>query len=229
MPLTRNSRFARISTSPREERGEVKSEHAKRLGEIYRSLSPSFTVSFTGRGSGSGALSGELALNGEQNALKITEDIVVPKSKHAISVGEQALISFHIRSRFTVLSAVHLNNKKSFAANEIADITANRLLPHKFMPIDLTAANAIPQDCLRIRLIDAQLPRDSDHLPILSAHCLALTRIAPDDASHRRGNPTSPAKGGERLKNHPTSPFIAFTGALSGNTVCASTVSAMPR
>jgi hypothetical protein len=30
-------------------------------------------------------------------------------------------------------------------------------------------------------------------------------------------------------RNHPTSPFIPFTGALSGNTDCASTLSSRPR
>jgi hypothetical protein len=91
------------------------------------------------------------------------------------------------------------------------------------MPVDLAVANAIPENCFRVGLIDAQLSRDSDCLPIWPAHCLAphpdCFAIWP-----------IPAKQREKLKTtHPTRPLIPFTAALSGNTVCASTVSARPR
>jgi len=77
-----------------------------------------------------------------------------------------------------VLSAVHFNNQVSFTANEIADVTAHRLLPYKFMPIDLPAADAIPESFFRVCLIDAQSSCDSDRLAIWATHCLPLTRIA---------------------------------------------------
>ena len=125
-----------------------------------------------------------------------------------------------------MLPAVHFNNQKSFAANEIADVTAYRFLPHKFMPINLPVTNTIPENCLRVGLIDAQPSRDSDQLPIWPTHCHAPHPEAP----LRAASDLSPQKSGERLKrNHPTSPFIGLTGALSGNTDSASTRSATPR
>ena len=78
-----------------------------------------------------------------------------------------------------MLSAIHLNNEKPFAANEITDVVAYRLLPYKFMPIDLSATNTIPEDCFRVRLIDAQPSRDSDHLAIWATHCHAPHPEAP--------------------------------------------------
>jgi hypothetical protein len=49
-----------------------------------------------------------------------------------------------------VLSTIDFNNQKSFTAHEIADIAAYRLLPHKFMSIDLSVANAIPENNFRV-------------------------------------------------------------------------------
>jgi hypothetical protein len=39
-----------------------------------------------------------------------------------------------------MLPAVNLDDYQSFAADEIADVTAYRLLPYKLMPIDLAVA-----------------------------------------------------------------------------------------
>src|SRR5258708_12096031 len=61
------------------------------------------------------------------------------------------------------------------------------------MSVDLPVANPIPESCFRIRLIDAQPSRDSDHLPIWSAPCPAPH---PDCSAIR----PLPAKSGERLK-----------------------------
>jgi hypothetical protein len=91
-----------------------------------------------------------------------------------------------------VLSTVNLDDQKPFAADEIADVVEYRLLPHKFIPIDLPVTNAIPKNRLRVGLIDAQLSRDSGRLPIWPAHCLAPH---PDCFAIR----PLPAKSGERL------------------------------
>jgi hypothetical protein len=161
-----------------------------------------------------------------KNAFEITKNVVIPESEHSESFVDQATIADHVCSGLVVLSAVNFNNDKSFPADEIADVTAHGLLSNKFMPFDLPVANAIPENSFRIRLIGAQLSRDSDHLPIWSTHCHAPHPETP----LRAVSDLSPQKGGERLKrSHPTNPFIAFTGALSGNTVSASTRSARPR
>jgi len=54
-----------------------------------------------------------------------------------------------------MLPAVHFNDQKPLAANKITDETAYRLLPYKFMSVDLPVAKAIPEDRFRIGLIDA--------------------------------------------------------------------------
>ena len=65
------------------------------------------------------------------------------------------MIAYHIGVGVAVLSAVNFNNEKSFAADEITDVVAYRLLPYKFIPADLAVTNTIPQDCFRVRLVDA--------------------------------------------------------------------------
>jgi hypothetical protein len=49
------------------------------------------------------------------------------------------------------------------------------------------------------------------------------------DARHKAGHDDLVGAGEVKEEPYPTSPFIAFTGALSGNTVSASTRSATPR
>ena len=89
-----------------------------------------------------------------------------------------------------MLSAVNFNDKKSFAANEVADVTGYRLLSDKFMSINLPVANTIPENGFRVCLIDAQSSRDSDHFAIWATHCLAPHPEAPlraaSDLSPRR-------------------------------------------
>jgi hypothetical protein len=54
-----------------------------------------------------------------------------------------------------VLTAVDLDYQKPLAANEIADVTAYRLLPNKLVPTDLAVTNPTPENGFRICLIDA--------------------------------------------------------------------------
>ena len=115
----------------------------------------------------------QLSLNGDQNAFEIAKNIIVPESKHSISVSNYPLIAHRICRGFIVLSAVDFDYKKSFAANEVADVTGYRLLPYKFMSTNLPVANTIPENGFRICLIDAQSSRDSDHFAIWATHCLA--------------------------------------------------------
>jgi hypothetical protein len=127
-----------------------------------------------------------------KNTFEIAKNLIVPKSKHPKSIGGQATISYRVCYGLAVLSAVHLNDEQPFAANEIANVIANRLLSYKFMPVDLSATNAIPENCFRVRLIDAQPSRYSGHLPIWPTHWLAPhpeapLRAASDLSPQRRG------------------------------------------
>ena len=48
-------------------------------------------------------------------------------------------------SETLVLPAIHFDDEKLFATNEIADIAADRLLPYELVPIDLSVTNPIPK------------------------------------------------------------------------------------
>jgi hypothetical protein len=53
-----------------------------------------------------------------------------------------------------MLSAVDLNNQTSLTTDEIADVAGYRFLPDEFLSVDLPATNAIPENCLRVGLVD---------------------------------------------------------------------------
>src|SRR5258708_39819604 len=179
--------WAEFRPLPAKERGEVRRELRVPVQHPLPAPSPRCSRERVGVR----ALSGEFGLDCGKNAFEIAKNIVVPESKYSVTFFSQTAISYRVCSRFIVLSAVNLNYEKSFAADEITDVTAYRLLPNKFMSVDLPVANPIPESCFRIRLIDAQPSRDSDHLPIGSAHCPALTRIAPQSDL----SPPKPGKG----------------------------------
>ena len=65
------------------------------------------------------------------------------------------MISHGVRRRFIVLPAVRFDDQTSITADEITDETTNRLLPYKFMSVDLPIANTIPENGFRVCLIDA--------------------------------------------------------------------------
>ena len=123
----------------------------------------------------------------------VTSTPSIPEPKHSVTFLTQATISYYIHARFTVLPAVDFNNQTPFAADEVADVADQRLLPYELMSVDLSVTDTIPKNCLRVCLNDAQPSRDSDGLPIWSAHCLAPH---PDRFAIR----PLPAKSGERLR-----------------------------
>jgi hypothetical protein len=54
-----------------------------------------------------------------------------------------------------MLSPIDFDNDKLLAADEVADVAADRLLPDEFISIDLPVANAIPELRFCIGLVDA--------------------------------------------------------------------------
>ncbi len=168
-------------------------------------------------------LSRKLGLDRSKNALSISENVVVPKSKNFVIFLNQTTVAYCVRSRLIVLSAVDLNDQTPFSTNEIADVTQYRFLPDELMPVDLPVADAIPENYFRVRLINTQSSCDSDGFVVAAAHCLALQPDSICDAIR-----PLPAKGRGEVKTYPTSPLIGFTGALSGKTLSASTRSASP-
>jgi hypothetical protein len=90
----------------------------------------------------------------DQNAFEIAKHIVVPESKHPVTFLGQSAITDGICSRFMMLPAVDLNNQTSLTTDEIADVAGYRFLPDEFLSVDLPATNAIPENCLRVGLVD---------------------------------------------------------------------------
>jgi hypothetical protein len=54
-----------------------------------------------------------------------------------------------------MLPSIDLDNNQLLAANEVADVAADRLLPDEFISIDLPVANAIPERRFCVGLVGA--------------------------------------------------------------------------
>jgi hypothetical protein len=145
-------------------------------------------------------------LNGDKHALDIAENIVVLEPKHAVTFLTQAAISYRVRSRRIVLSAIDLNNQTAFATDEIADVVCYRVLTHEFMSIDLPVTDTIPENSLCVCLIDAQPSCNLGGLPIWSAHGLAsLPDRLPHAGEIRKKSPLN--QSAARMLHLSLSPF----------------------
>ena len=144
----------------------------------------------------------KLGLNCKYNALDISKDVIVPEAKNLVTFFSQAFVSNSICRRFIVLTTIDFDNETLFTANEVADVTSNGLLPDKLVAIDPPVTNPIPEDCLCVRLIDAEPSCESDKLFIVATHCPAphpdrTTRLS-RCGTHRPLTP-SPRSYGERV------------------------------
>jgi hypothetical protein len=70
-----------------------------------------------------------------QHSLDVLENLIVPKSQHAIATVDQPLIANRIAFVGRMLTAFDLNNKPPLAANKINDEWSNRLLTDKLASI----------------------------------------------------------------------------------------------
>src|SRR4051812_9264225 len=86
-----------------------------------------------------------------------------------------------------MLSTVDLDDEDFLPTDEIADVSSKRKLAHELATVDLPIANSIPERRLRVRLIDAKPPCDSDGLMICAPH-------VPGPSPGLLRNPTSPRK-----------------------------------
>lgn len=129
-------------------------------------------------------------MNDGNDALDIAEDIIVPKSKDAISVHSQISIADMVSLRIRVLAAIYLDDELLLATNEIAEVGSYRYLSHKFVAIDLPGANAAPKFRFRLSLADAQMSCETRDVWLWTTHA-----NYPSPGSFH--DPTSPRKQGE--------------------------------
>ncbi len=71
-----------------------------------------------------------------------------------------------------MLAAIDFDDEVPSPTYKIAEIAADRLLPHEFVPVELAVAEAIPQHRLGIGLVGAQLARPDGPLD-RATHCQA--------------------------------------------------------
>jgi hypothetical protein len=79
-----------------------------------------------------------------QNAINISDYIIVPESERSETFGSEVAISHDIFCGFVVLTAINFNDETTLAADKIANIAVDRLLSYKFVRIDLPVSNTIP-------------------------------------------------------------------------------------
>jgi hypothetical protein len=92
-----------------------------------------------------------------------------------------------------MLTSIDFDDKQLFAADEVADVAADRLLSDKFISIDLPVTNAIPELRFGVSLVGAQLTRpEGPFAPRIASPLTRRPRCA--------RSPTSPRKDRGELK-----------------------------
>jgi hypothetical protein len=102
----------------------------------------------------------ELAAYRLQHAVKVVENVVVPKPDDAVPVtrelGAALVVGFH---PFAMLTAIKLDDQLARRAGEIGNTSTDRMLPPKLPWYDALAQGS-PENPLDIRALLAQASRD---------------------------------------------------------------------
>ncbi len=122
----------------------------------------------------------ERLANGLQNTVEVIENLVVPKSDHAIAVARELYAALLIRRHsISVLPTIELDNEFACRTREIGDAAADRMLAAKSPRHDALAQGA-PKNALNVSRVAAKLTRNQCSQS--QRHCqphLTLTLSAP--------------------------------------------------
>lgn len=78
------------------------------------------------------------------NRIRFLQYLIVPESQNSETSLIQAPITDHILFAFLMLSTVDFHHQPVFQAHEVKDIVQEWMLPTKFEPLDLPAAQTSP-------------------------------------------------------------------------------------
>jgi hypothetical protein len=120
----------------------------------------------------------------------VAQHVVIPKTQKAVVVIGEPLFANHIVRTVGVLSSVRLDNKATFAANQIDRVRPDRFLPHEFVSIEPARPQAKPQRRFRIGGSSPQAP-GTPSLPVISR---AQVDVPPHPARSNARRPL-PARG----------------------------------
>jgi hypothetical protein len=91
-----------------------------------------------------------------QHTIHIAHDVVIPETQHAIIVLTKPPVSYNVALTFSMLPTIDFENQSLLSADEINNITSNRLLPHELVSADRVCSQPIPETQFSIRRIAAK-------------------------------------------------------------------------
>ena len=94
-----------------------------------------------------------------KHPVDIAENIVVPETKHTVTVIDEPRVANRVTGTLRMLPAVDLDHRPILAADEIHCVRPDRLLPDEFAAGDLPRADPIPELSLGVGGDLPQAPR----------------------------------------------------------------------
>jgi len=101
-------------------------------------------------------------LNCNEYTFNISENIVVPEPKNPIAFPRQAAVTNEVLRRVAMLATVNFDDQTLLPTDKIANVSGDRDLANELVTFQLSVTNPVPKHRLRICLIDAEPPCDSD-------------------------------------------------------------------
>ena len=139
------------------------------IGQRYSAgvVNPSPTPSLEGRDFGFARAKCLVGVSGDfeffqdcnQDAVGVLQDVVVPETDYAVTVGFDDLRSGVIGGAVAVLPAIKFDRKPGGAARKIDHVIPDRILPREFETANLAGAQVRPQPPFRVGHVIAQLAR----------------------------------------------------------------------
>ena len=103
--------------------------------------------------------------------VRLSEDIIVPETEHAEPVrSDKGVATFIVGGLFNMLTSIQLNDDGSFQANEVANVTANRVLAAEFEAAQLSSTQMLPKQALWIGGVFAEVACAPKHSVIWASN-----------------------------------------------------------
>jgi hypothetical protein len=93
-----------------------------------------------------------------ENSRHIAEHIIVPEPQDPVSVIDKPFVPDHVARIVRMLTSVHFDDETSFAADQINNVWADRLLPDELVTVEAARSEPKPQSLLRARGGRSQAP-----------------------------------------------------------------------
>ena len=111
---------------------------------------------------GGGSISVHRCIDGQENARRVFQNLVIPEPQHAIAMGFEISRTHLVGSAARMLTAIDLDNQAMFMTGEVSEVWTYRRLTPKVMLFERRLPQMLPEPLFGFGRVAPQSPRARD-------------------------------------------------------------------